>query len=184
MPWMWAWMSVRCTHIRSLEHAFYFAVFIVFIYFQVSLDVFQVFKGDVKWVTREVDIQMPSRSAVIGCYWTLYQLIVDVPTEHLNLFKPNPSLDLNSLSLVVEGNLCCLNFSLAIPPYSVVYDPTAFMACKLVVVTWLIAYGVVMKPRPPCGTAATWWRCSARAGIEVVDQVPLQVTPPYHFCYK
>ena len=45
--------------------------------------------------------------------------------------------------------------------------------CKLVVVAWLIAYGAVTKPRALCGTAATWWRCSARAGIEVVDQVPL-----------
>ena len=62
---------------------------------------------------------------------------------------------------------------LAILPYSVVYDPTAFMVCELVIVAWLKAYGAVTKPRAPCGTAATWWRCSARAGIEVVDQVPL-----------
>ena len=34
---------------------------------------------------------------------TLYRLIVDVPAEHLNLFKTNPPLDLNSLSLVVKG---------------------------------------------------------------------------------
>ena len=31
----------------------------------------------------------------------------------------------------------------------VVYDPTAFIACKLVVVAWLIAYGAVMKLRAP-----------------------------------
>ena len=72
-----------------------------------SLDVLKSFMGDIKWVTRKVAIQMPSRSAVIGCYWTLYRLTLDVPTEHLNLFKTNPSLDLNSLSLVVEGNLYC-----------------------------------------------------------------------------
>ena len=48
-----------------------------------------------------------------------------------------------------------LNFSLAIPPYSVVYDPTAFMACKLVVVAWLMAYGATTTPRAPCGTVAT-----------------------------
>jgi hypothetical protein len=30
-----------------------------------------------------------------------------------------------------------------------------------------------MKPRAPYGTAATWWRCSARAGIEVVDKALL-----------
>ena len=47
------------------------------------------------------------------------------------------------------------------------------MACKLVIVAWLIAYGATMKPRAPCGTAAAWRRCSAHAGIEVVDQVPL-----------
>ena len=46
-----------------------------------------------------------SRSAVIGEHRTLYQLIVDVLLEHLNLFKTNPLLDLNSLSLVVKGTL-------------------------------------------------------------------------------
>ena len=54
-----------------------------------------------------------------------------------------------------------------------VFDPTAFIACKLVVVVWLIAYGATTKPRAPCGTAATLRRCLARASIEVVDQVPL-----------
>ena len=68
-----------------------------------SLGVLKSFMGDIKWVTREVAIQMPSRSAVIGCYWTLYQLIVDVLAEHLNLFKANPLLDLNSLFLVAKG---------------------------------------------------------------------------------
>ena len=42
------------------------------------------------------------RPAVIGEHRTLYRLIVDVPAEHLNLFKTNPPLDLNSLSLVVK----------------------------------------------------------------------------------
>jgi len=84
-------------------HFNYFAVFTAFIYFKVSLDVLQVFKGDIKRVTREVVIQMPSRSAVIGCYWTLYRLTLDVPAEHLSLFKSNLSLDLNSLPLIVKG---------------------------------------------------------------------------------
>ena len=70
-----------------------------------SLGVLKSFMGDIKWVTREVAIQMPSRSAMIGCYWTLYRLTVDAPAEHLNFFKTNPSLDLNSLSLVVKGTL-------------------------------------------------------------------------------
>ena len=52
-------MHVRCTRIRSLEHAFcYFAVLIAFIYLKVSLDVLKVFQGDIKQVIREVDIRM------------------------------------------------------------------------------------------------------------------------------
>ena len=46
-----------------------------------------------------------NRSAIIGEHWTLYQLIVDVPIEHLNLFKSNPLLDLKSLSLLAKGTL-------------------------------------------------------------------------------
>ena len=46
-----------------------------------------------------------SKPVVIGEHRTLSRLIVDVPAEHLNLFKSNPSLDLNSLSLVVKGTL-------------------------------------------------------------------------------
>ena len=46
-----------------------------------------------------------SRLAVIGEHRTLYRLIVDVLAEHLNLLKSNPSLDLNSLSLVAKGTL-------------------------------------------------------------------------------
>ena len=120
---------------------------------------------------------------MIGEHWTLYRLIVDVPTEHLNLFKSNPPLDLNSLSLVVKGTFVVWIF-LCNTPYSVVYDPTAFMACKLVVVAWLIAYGATMKLRAPCGTTTTWWRCSACAGIEVVDQVPLPSYTAVPFCFK
>ena len=71
---------------------------------------------------------------MIGEHWTLYQLIVDVLAEHLNLFKTNPPLDLNSLSLVVKGTLVVEFFSLKYPSYSMVYDITAFMACKLVIV--------------------------------------------------
>ena len=42
---------------------------------------------------------------MIGEHRTLYRLIVDVLAEHLNLFKTNLSLDLNSLFLVVKGTL-------------------------------------------------------------------------------
>ena len=51
----------------------------------------RVFKGDIKRVTREITIQ--------------YRLIVDVPAEHMNLIKSNPSLDLNSLFLIAKGTL-------------------------------------------------------------------------------
>ena len=47
-----------------------------------------------------------------------------------------------------ERNLCCLNILVQYSD-SVVYDPTTFIACKLVVVAWLIAYGAVTKPRAP-----------------------------------
>ena len=115
---------------------------------------------------------------------TLYRLIVDVPAEHLNLFKSNPPLDLNSLSLVVKGNLCCLNFSLAIPPYSVVYDPTVFMACKLVIVAWLKAYGAATKLRAPYGTAATCDAARHALVSRLLTKYLYQVTPPYHFVLK
>ena len=46
-----------------------------------------------------------SRPAMIVEHRKLYRLIVDVPVEHLNLFKSNLPLDLNSLSLVVKGTL-------------------------------------------------------------------------------
>ena len=64
----------------------------------------RVFKDDVKWVTREQPFRCQQTSHE-GIRRTLYQLIVDVLAEHLNLLKSNPSLDLNSLSLVVKGIL-------------------------------------------------------------------------------
>ena len=63
----------------------------------------KVFKGDVRWITRKVAIQIPADQSWLEK--TLYRLIVDVLVEHLNLFKTNPPLDLNSLSLVVKGTL-------------------------------------------------------------------------------
>ena len=77
-----------------------------------------------------------------------------------------------------------LNFSLAIPPYSVVYDPTAFMACKLVVVAWLMAYDAMTTPKAPCGTAAT---CDAARHALVSRSLTkyfYQVTPLYRFVLK
>ena len=140
--------------------------------------------GDIKWVTREVAIQMPSRSAVIGCYWTLYRLIVDVPTEHLNLFKNKSVVGFEFLVPCCEGNPCCLNLPLQYSPYFVVYDPTAFMACKLVVVAWLIAYGAATKPRAPCGTAATCDAARHALVSRLLTKYLCRVTPPYHFVLK
>ena len=54
-----------------------------------------------------------------------------------------------------------------------VYDPTAFIACKLVIVAWLIAYGAATKPRGPVEQLPHGDAISARASIKVVDQVPL-----------
>ena len=51
-----------------------------------------------------------SKLAMIGEHRTLYRLIMDVPSEHLNLFKSNPLLDLNSLFLIVKGTLVVESF--------------------------------------------------------------------------
>ena len=48
-----------------------------------------------------------------------------------------------------ESNPDCLNLPLQYSSYSMVYDPTAFIVCKLVIVAWLIAYGAMTKLRPP-----------------------------------
>ena len=52
-------MSVRCTHIRP----FRICILIISLCLlrastHSSFDVLKVFKGDVRWITREVDIQM------------------------------------------------------------------------------------------------------------------------------
>ena len=77
-----------------------------------------------------------------------------------------------------------LNFSLVIPPYSMVYDPTAFMACKLVVVAWLKAYGAATKPRDTCGTAATCDAARHALVSRLLTKYLCRVTPPYHFVLK
>ena len=72
----------------------------------------RVFKDDVKWVTREQPFRC-EQTGHDGIRRTLYQLIVDVLAEHLNLFKTNPPLGLNFLSLVVKGTLV-VEYSLTI----------------------------------------------------------------------
>ena len=58
------------------------------------------------------------------------------------------------------------------------------MACKLVVVAWLIAYGAAMKPRAPCGTAATCDAARHALVSRLLTKYLYQLTLPYHFCYK
>ena len=125
-----------------------------------------------------------SRSAMIGCYWTLYRLIVDVPTEHLIFLKNKSVVGFEFLVPCCGGKLLLLNFSLAIPPYSVVYDPTAFWACKLVIVAWLKAYGAATKPRALCGTAATCDAARHALVSRFLTTYLYQVTPPYRFVLK
>ena len=77
-----------------------------------------------------------------------------------------------------------LNLPLQYSPYSMVYDPIAFMACKLIIVAWLIAYGATMKSRAPMeqlphGEAA-WHALVSR----LLTKNLYQVTPSYRFCYK
>jgi len=60
-----------------------------------------------------------------------------------------------------------------------VYDPTAFSACKLIIVAWLIAYGATTKPRAheeqlPHGDAARHALVS-----RLLTKHLYQVTPSY-----
>jgi len=65
-----------------------------------------------------------------------------------------------------------------------VYDPTAFMACKLVNISWLKAYGAAMKPRAPYGTAATCDAARHALVSRLLTKYLYQVTPPYRFVLK
>ena len=109
---------------------------------------------------------------------------MDVPTEHLNLFKNKSVVGFEFLVPCCGGKPLLLDFSLAIPSYSVVYDPTAFMACKLVIVAWLKAYGAATKPRAPCGTAATCDAARHALVSRFLAKYLCRVTPPYHFVLK
>ena len=58
------------------------------------------------------------------------------------------------------------------------------MACKLVVVAWLIAYGAATTPRALYGTGAT---CDAAQHVLVsrlLTKYLYQVTPSYYFATK
>ena len=109
---------------------------------------------------------------------------MDVPADHLNLFKIQSVVGFEFLVPCCERNPCCLNLPLQYSSYSVVCDHTAFMAYKLVIVIWLIAYGAMMKPRAPMeqlphGDAARHVLVS-----RLLTKYLYQVTSPYRFCYK
>ena len=107
------------------------------------------------------------------------------PNRTLKSFKNKFVVGFNFLVPCCEGNPCCLKFfPLKYSPYSVVYDPTAFMACKLVIVAWLIAYGAPMKLRAPCGTTATCDTARHALVSRLLTKYLYQVTPPYYLCYK
>ena len=65
-----------------------------------------------------------------------------------------------------------------------VYDPTVFIACKLVVVAWLIAYGATTKPRAPVEQLPYGDAARHELVSRLLTKYLYQVTPPYHFWYK
>ena len=77
-----------------------------------------------------------------------------------------------------------MNLPLHYSPYSVVYDPIAFMACKLVVVAWLIAYGAATKPRAPVEQLPHGDVARHALVSRLLTKYLCQVTLPYHFRYK
>ena len=72
-------------------------------------------------------------------------------------------------------------------PYSsdsVVHDPTAFIACKLVVVAWLIAYGAATKPRAPMEQLPHGDAARHALVSRLLTKYLYQVTPPHRFVSK
>ena len=80
-----------------------------------------------------------------------------------------------------ERNPCCLNLSLQYSSNSMVYDPIAFIACKMVIVTWLIAYGATMKLRAPVEQLPHGDAARHALVSRLLTKYLYQVTPPYHF---
>ena len=77
-----------------------------------------------------------------------------------------------------------MNLPLQYSSYSMVYDPTAFIACKLVVVAWLIGYGAATKPRPPVEQLPHGDAARHALVSRLLTKYLYQVTPPYCYCYK
>ena len=65
-----------------------------------------------------------------------------------------------------------------------VYDHTVFIACKLVVVAWLIAYSVMIKPRAPVEQLSHGDAAQHALVSRLLTKYLYQVTPPHRFGYK
>ena len=78
----------------------------------------------------------------------------------------------------------CLNLPLQYSSNSVVHDPTVFIACKLVVVAWLIAYGAATKPRAPVEQLTHGDAARHALVSRLLTKYLYYVTSPYHFWYK
>ena len=90
----------------------------------------------------------------------------------------------NFLVPCCERNPYCLNLPLQYSFGYVVYDPITFIACKLVVVAWLIAYGATIKPRTPVEQLPHADAAQHVLVSRLLTKYLYQITPPYCFCYK
>ena len=80
-----------------------------------------------------------------------------------------------------ERNPYCLNLPLQYSSNSVVYDPSAFIACKLVIVAWLIAYGATTKLRAPVEQLPHGDTARHVLVSRLLTKYLYQVTPLYRF---
>ena len=77
-----------------------------------------------------------------------------------------------------------MNVPLQYSSDSMIYDPTAFIVSKLVVVAWLIAYGAMTKPRAPVEQLPHGDAARHALVSRLLTKYLYQVTQLYHFCYK
>ena len=87
----------------------------------------------------------------------------------------------NFLVPCCERNPYCLNLPLQYSFGYVVYDPTAFTTCKLVIVAWLIASGATTKPRAPVEQLPHGDVARHTLVSRLLTKYIYQVTPPYRF---
>ena len=74
-----------------------------------------------------------------------------------------------------------MNLPLQYSSDSMVYDPTTFIACKLVVVAWLIAHGAMTKPRAPVEQLPHGDAARHALVSRLLTKYLYQVTLPYRF---